>query len=81
MESKKLKMILSGIAGTLLVLLVKAFFQDLPDGVVEWAIAVVGGSSSLGVTGQSLADGMSKGLTSSQAGRILEARKAAPPQV
>jgi hypothetical protein len=72
-ESKKLKMMLAGIVGTLLVLLIRGFFPDLPDGVIEWAIAVVGGAPSLGALGQSLADGMSRGLTSSNAPRIIAA--------
>jgi hypothetical protein len=72
MESKKLKMVLAGIAGTLLVLLIKGLFPDLPDGVVEWAIGVVGGVPALGATGQAIADGMTKGLTSSQGAAIRE---------
>ncbi len=71
-DSKKLKMVLAGIAGTLLVLLIKGFFPDLPDSVIEWAISVVGGVPALGALGQSLADGMSRGLTSSQGAKILE---------
>ncbi len=71
MESNKLKMVLAGIAGTLLVLLIKGLFPDLPDGVIEWAIGVVGGVPSLGAIGQSVADGMSKGLTSSKSKQII----------
>lgn len=72
-ESKKLKMVLAGIAGTLLVVAIKGMFPDIPDGVIEWAIAVVGGVPSLGTLGQAVADGMSRGLTSSNAPRIIAA--------
>jgi hypothetical protein len=73
MESKKLKMVLAGIGGTLLVLLIRGVFPDLPDSIIEWAIGVVGGVPSLGALGQALADGMSRGLTSSQAPGIIAA--------
>jgi hypothetical protein len=72
-DSKKVKMVLAGIAGTLLVLLIRGLFPDLPDSVIEWAIGVIGGVPSLGALGQSLADGMSRGLTSSNAPRIIAA--------
>ncbi|MCE5272044.1 hypothetical protein LLH00_12280 [bacterium] len=72
-DSKKVKMVLAGIGGTLLVLLIRGLFPDLPDSVIEWAIGVIGGVPSLGALGQSLADGMSRGLTSSNAPRIISA--------
>ena len=72
-ESKKLKMVLAGIAGALLVVAIKGMFPEIPDNVIEWAIGVVGGVPSLGALGQSLADGMSRGLTSSQGPRIIAA--------
>lgn len=74
-EGKKMSMVLIGVAGVLLVLLVKGLFPDLPDSVVEWAIGVVGGVPSLGAMGQAFADGMSRGLTSSRGPAILEARR------
>lgn len=70
-QSKKLQQTLASIAGTLLVLLVKAIFPDIPDEVVIWGIGVVGGVPALGSVGQAIADGMSKGLTSSNADKIL----------
>lgn len=73
MDSKKVKMVLIGVAGTLLVLIIKGLFPDLPDGVIEWAIGVVGGVPALGATGQALADGMSRGLTSGNAKQIIAA--------
>lgn len=75
-EGKKLQMVLAGIGGTLLVLIIKAIFPDLPDGVIEWAIGVVGGVPALGAMGQAVADGMSKGLTSSNAKQIIAGNQA-----
>jgi len=71
--SKKIQHVIIGVAGTIVVLIIKAIWPDLPDGTIEWAIGVVGGVPALGAVGQSIADGMSKGLTSSNANKILEA--------
>lgn len=70
--SKKIQHVLIGVAGTIVVLIIKAIWPDLPDGTIEWAIGVVGGVPALGAVGQALADGMSRGLTSSNADKILE---------
>jgi len=70
--SKKIQMVLAGIGGTLLIVVLKAFFPDVPDDVIIWAITVIGAVPGLGATGQAIADGMSRGLTSSNAEKILK---------
>jgi hypothetical protein len=76
MESNKLKMVLAGIAGTLLVLLIKGLLPNIPDSVITWAIGAVGGVPALGATGQALADGMTQGLTSSKSAQIIAGNQA-----
>ena len=47
---------------------------DLPADVVQWVIGGISGTGLGGLLGQGFADGLSRGLTSSQSGRIIAAQ-------
>ena len=71
--SKKMKMLIGTILGNCCVLLIYHFLGDIPTEVMQWIIAGISGTGLGGVLGQGFADGMSKGLTSSQGQKILAA--------
>jgi len=64
--SKKIQMLIGTIIGNAAILALYSVLPDLPDDVVQWAITGISGTGLGGVLGQGFADGMSKGLTSSQ---------------
>jgi len=72
--SKKIIMLIGTILGNCLVLALYNFWPDIPADVIQWAIAGISTSGLGGVLGQGIADGMSRGLTSSQGKKILEAQ-------
>ena len=71
--SKKIKMLIGTILGNCCVMLIYHYVGDIPTEVMQWIIAGISGTGLGGVLGQGFADGMSKGLTSSQGQKILAA--------
>jgi len=63
--SKKMQMLIGTILGNCLVLVLFAIWPDIPQDVVQYAIGGITSAGVGGVLGQGFADGMSKGLTSS----------------
>ena len=72
--SKKVQMLLGTILGNVLVLVLYNFFPDLPADAVQWAIGGISSAGIGGTLGQGFADGLSRGLTSSQGQKIIEAQ-------
>ena len=72
--SKKITMLLGTIIGNCLVLVLYHLWPDLPADVVQWVIGGISGTGLGGLLGQGFADGLSRGLTSSQSGRIIAAQ-------
>lgn len=63
--SKKIQMLIGTIIGNCLVLVIFNFWPHMPVEVVQYAIGGITSAGVGGVLGQGFADGMSKGLTSS----------------
>ena len=63
--SKKIQMLIGTILGNCLVLVIFNFWPNIPVEVVQYAIGGITSAGVGGVLGQGFADGMSKGLTSS----------------
>ena len=74
LESKKIKMLVATILGNCLVLVLYNFMPNLPEDVVQWVIAGISSTGAGGVLGQGFADGLSKGLTSTQGKKTIEAK-------
>ena len=70
--SKKIVMLIGTIIGNVAVLALYNLWPDIPRDVVLWAIGGISSTGIGGVLGQGFADGLSRGLTSSQGRRIME---------
>ena len=72
--SKKIVMLIGTIIGNCAVLALYNFWPDIPQDVVLWTIGGISSTGIGGVLGQGFADGLSRGLTSSQGRKIMEGR-------
>ena len=74
--SKKILMLIGTVIGNCLVIALYNLWPDIPKDVLLWAIGGISTTGIGGVLGQGFADGMSRGLTSSQGKKILESNLA-----
>ena len=72
--SKKIVMLIGTILGNCLVIALYNLWPDVPQNVLLWAIGGISSTGIGGVLGQGFADGLSRGLTSSQGKRIMDSR-------
>ncbi|MBW7996004.1 MAG: hypothetical protein FVQ81_05400 [Candidatus Glassbacteria bacterium] len=72
--SKKIVMLIGTILGNCLVIVLYNLWPDIPQDVLLWAIGGISSTGIGGVLGQGFADGLSRGLTSSQGKRIMDSR-------
>ena len=70
--SKKIVMLIGTIVGNCAVMALYNLWPDIPQDVLLWAIGGISSTGIGGVLGQGFADGLSRGLTSSQGGKIME---------
>jgi hypothetical protein len=70
--SKKILMLVGTIIGNCAMVALYNFCPDVPQDVVLWAIGGISSTGIGGVLGQGFADGLSRGLTSSQGRRIMD---------
>lgn len=69
--SKKVQMLIGTIIGNCLVIALYNLWPDIPPDAIHWAIGGISSAGVGGTLGQGFADGMSRGLTSSQGKQIM----------
>ncbi|HUU29364.1 MAG TPA: hypothetical protein VM123_16295 [archaeon] len=69
--SKKVLMLVGTILGNCLVLVLYHLWPEIPSDVIQWVVGGISSTGLGGLLGQGFADGLSRGLTSSQGAKIM----------